>query len=158
MSKMYAFKMADGSVAIHRDHTERLPIAEQIAKYEAGTKDAAGNPASVVSHVEITDVPADRTFRNAWDATGSNVDVDMPKARVIHMDRIRGRRNEILVESDADLVRAMEGNDTAEENRIKAKRQALRDLPANTNLNNAPNPTALDAIWPNELGTRPPKR
>ena len=37
--------------------------------------------------------PPNRDFRNAWAHTGSKVEVDMPRARDIHMNRIRVGRD-----------------------------------------------------------------
>lgn len=69
------------------------------------------------------ELPADRTFRNAWKDAGKKVDVDMPKAREIHLERLRAARKELLRDLD-DEERAPGANKVA----IEARKQALRDV------------------------------
>ena len=89
--------------------------------------------------VDDTDIPQDRTFRNAWSASGGAVGVDMPKARHVHMARIRSARNKKLAALD---VEQLQGKDVA------AEKQRLRDLPQTFDLTVAHTPDALDALWP----------
>jgi hypothetical protein len=154
--KMYALTRSDGGISIHRDKTERTPIAEQIAKlvlHWAANVDPAKRW-TVTAHVEITDVPTARSFRNAWGITGTDVSVDMPKARVIHMGRIRGARDVELVKTDAEYVAADSRGNPTERNAVIAKKLALRDLPANTDLERFTDAAALDAFWPTQLPVR----
>lgn len=107
-----------------------------------------------VSHqvIDDADILSDRTFRDAWepDASGKPL-VNMPKARVIHMGRIRLVRNKELLGLDWQLSRAQETNNTAEEARIKTLKQTLRDIPATFDLSDHITATALKAAWPAEL-------
>ena len=87
-------------------------------------------------------IPVDRTFRNAWTKCPINgVKIDMDKARVIHMDRIRAARDERLTELDKRKY----GSDHDDE------RQRLRDIPQTFNLSKANTPEELKALWPTEL-------
>jgi hypothetical protein len=88
------------------------------------------------------DLPADRAFRNAWTRCPVNkIKVDMDKARVIHMGRIREARNDRLAELDKRKYGA----------EYDAERQALRDLPETFDLTKAATPEELKALIPEEL-------
>lgn len=94
--------------------------------------------------VSVKNIPSDRTFRNAWtdDNATNTVDVDMHKARNIHMTNIRLKRNKKLQELDIETMR---GKD------VQSKKQVLRDLPKKTDLSKAKTPEDLMKIWPKEL-------
>lgn len=84
----------------------------------------------------------------AWEMDNDGLPkVNMPKARVIKTDRIRVIRNERLAESDIDIVK-LDGGAAPPE--LKAKRQALRDLPAiiQSDLDAITTPEALEAWQP----------
>ena len=104
--------------------------------------------------VEDSDLPG-RKFRNAWkqDAEGKP-QVDMPKARDLHMDRIRVIRNEELQKEDINFQRAIEADDASAKTAVATKKQALRDLPATFDLNGAGTDEELEALWPSELPER----
>ena len=97
---------------------------------------------------DSSDLPPSRAFRNAWARNGSGVAVDMGKARAIKMDRIRAERDRRLAETDKDVAR-LDG--AAIPQPLKAKRQALRDIPQTANLDAIADPAALEAfepVWP----------
>jgi hypothetical protein len=110
-------------------------------------------PADVVtvSLHEASELPADRTFRNAWTHDGSRVTVDMPKARVLHMDHIRRARQPVLDQLDKDWMKATGQRKSAEADAIEAQRQVLRDIPQTLDLTQAATPDELKALWPVEL-------
>jgi len=58
------------------------------------------------------------------------INVNMTKARAIHLAEIRRVRNEELVKEDVTFMRAVEAEDTEAQATIKTKKQTLRDLPA----------------------------
>jgi hypothetical protein len=101
----------------------------------------------------IDKLPKDRYFRNAWtdDLNTNTVDVDMEKAREIHMDNIRKERNAKFMEMgfpvklDEDLEKAIIPKET------RNKLQTLRDIPQQIDLSIASTPAELKAIWPEEL-------
>lgn len=70
---------------------------------------------------------------------GSQVDIDMPKAREIHMNRIREMRDKELAKLD---IEQLKGNDVAVE------KQTLRDIPQVFDLAFVTTPTALKKLWP----------
>lgn len=106
----------------------------------------------VVSWREIqeADIPTDRTFRGAWEDTGS-ITVDMPKAREIHRNRLREARKPKLEALDREYLKADEAENLTLKIQIASQKQVLRDITSNPAIDNAPNPVALKAFWPQEL-------
>ena len=83
------------------------------------------------------------------------VNVNMAKARTIHMDAIRVVRNAELVKEDVTFMRAVEADDADAQATIKTKKQTLRDLPATFDITtDADTPEKLKAKWPTELPAR----
>ena len=83
------------------------------------------------------------------------VNVNMTKARAIHLAEIRRVRNEELVKEDVTFMRAVEAEDTDAQATIKAKKQTLRDLPATFDITtDVDTPEKLKAKWPTELPER----
>ena len=80
--------------------------------------------------------------------------VDMAKAREIHKTNIRAAREPKLVELDVEFQKALEtGASTTD---IVAKKQALRDAPADSGITSAADEAALKAQWKTDiLGTSP---
>lgn len=124
---------------------------------------AAGIPGHypvICRECEDTDLPAEHlerrsgapTFRDAWEDTGVVVQVNMPKARGIHMDRIRVVRDDELSKQDVEFVKALESGDTIKQTEIARLKQTLRDIPQTFDLT-TPNdtPEELKALWPTDL-------
>ena len=80
--------------------------------------------------------------------------VDMAKAREIHKTNIRLAREPKLAELDIEFQKALEtGASTTD---IVAKKQALRDAPADSGITSAADTDALKAQWKTDiLGTSP---
>ena len=80
--------------------------------------------------------------------------VDMAKAREIHKTNIRTARAPKLAELDIEFQKALEtGASTTD---IVAKKQALRDAPADSGINAATSTDELKAQWKTDiLGTSP---
>ena len=80
--------------------------------------------------------------------------VDMAKAREIHKTNIRAARTPKLQELDVEFQKALEtGASTTD---IVAKKQALRDAPADSGITSASDADALKAQWKTDiLGTSP---
>lgn len=111
--------------------------------------------AQTVEVIDRSVVPQDRTFRNAWKQTADlqGVEVDMPKAREIHMEKIRRVRDEKFAPLDQDWMKAMGQKDQTEADLVEAKRQKLRNIPqiVQSDVDVAKTPEDLKAIWPPEL-------
>ena len=83
------------------------------------------------------------------------INVDMPKARVIHMEVIRVDRNKELASKDITFMRAVEDADTDAQATIKAEKQTLRDIPTTFDITtDVDTPEKLKAKWPSELPER----
>ena len=108
------------------------------------------NP-GVEARIEDVEFPADKDFRMAWVRGTGKIDVDMPQARVIHMDRIREARAPKLVEADNEVKKAEDAGNAAALAKARAKRQKLRDIPQSFDLSGATTPDELKALWPSEL-------
>ena len=83
------------------------------------------------------------------------INVNMTKARTIHMDVIRAERNKELAAKDITFMRAVESGDTDAQTTIGTEKQVLRDLPATFDITtDVDTPEKLKAKWPTELPTR----
>jgi hypothetical protein len=80
--------------------------------------------------------------------------IDMAKAREIHKNKIREARTPKLAELDIEFQKALEtGASTTD---IVAKKNALRDAPADSAIDAASDTAALKAQWNTTiLGTSP---
>ena len=80
--------------------------------------------------------------------------IDMAKAREIHKTKIREARIPKLAELDVEFQKALEtGASTTD---IVAKKQALRDAPADSGIASASDADALKAQWKTDiLGSSP---
>ena len=94
-------------------------------------------------------IPSDRTFRGAWEVTGTEsgvIDVDMALAKDIWRDKIRQARKEPLDALDTAYMKALEtGADTTQ---IVTDKQALRDAPADPAIDAAATPEELKQVQP----------
>lgn len=145
----YAIMKTDGSVAIMQtipqvivgNTVDPAPLAE-IAKWHPDQR------AKVVSVAEIDPavIPQDRTFRNAWMLSGDKIDHDMDKARAIKRDMIRAARAPLLAVLDVEYQRADEAGDSDAKAAVAAKKQTLRDVPANPAIDAAKTVEDLKAI------------
>ncbi len=84
------------------------------------------------------------------------IEVDMDKARKIHMAKIRIARNKKLQELDIEIIRIIEGTDFRTGRyisfgNIPQRKQILRDIPQTFDLTVAKTPEELNALWPKEL-------
>ena len=83
------------------------------------------------------------------------VNVNMTKARAIHLTEIRRVRNAELVAKDITFMRAVEAGDTSTQATIATEKQVLRDIPATFDITtDAGTPGLLKAKWPTELPDR----
>ena len=128
-----SIERSDGNVSI-------LHLLDE-SKKDSALKKWSGANGEIVSYKEISksDLPKDRYFRDAWK---SDLSVDMDKARDIHMENIRIKRDERLKELDIETLR---GND------VQAKKQKIRDIPSTFDLTKADTPEKLKKLWPKEL-------
>jgi len=83
------------------------------------------------------------------------ININMTKARAIHLTEIRRVRNEELVKLDVPFMRAVEAGDTDAQTTIGTEKQVLRDIPATFDITTGvTTPVQLKAKWPTELPAR----
>jgi len=124
--------------------TLRVPVARSVEEELELVKQI--DPKAKI--IDRKDVPTTRIFRNAWKTYYSQVTVDLEKAKVMHLDRLREKRNKKLEELDKEQLQNL--SNPAELNRLEAEKQSFRDLPATVDLTNFdPDDPVKD--WPPEL-------
>lgn len=152
MSKIILFTRPDGGVSVLH------PTPETLSKF--GTEDEAiahvrsksvPTDATEIKVIDESALPANRKFRDAWVSGDAEAAVDMAKARVIHMNRIREVRNDELKKEDINFQRALESEDASAKTSVANKKQALRDIPQTFDLSGASTSDELDALWPEDL-------
>lgn len=119
--------------------------ASPLSVEEVQAKDVPDGKTSYI--VNVSDVQSlDQDFRDAWTYNpSSGFGIDMTKAKNLHRDNIRARREELMPDLDIEFQRALEtSSDTSA---IVAKKNALRDAPANTSIDAASTPEELKSIW-----------
>lgn len=156
MTLRFAVSRPDGGVTI----ISAAPIADlkrvfgplfTEEQYRAHVIERNGLTDSAVELPEDWTPPDDRTFRDAWRLNGKGLEVDMDRARVIHMGRIRRARDAKLPALDVQFTRAQGRKDAAAADAVEAQRQTLRDLPTTFDLSKASTPDELRRLWPAEL-------
>jgi hypothetical protein len=90
-------------------------------------------------------VPANRDFRGAWTLSGNVISEDMTKAKEIFRDKIREARKPLLEAKDVELMKALETS--ADTSAIATAKDALRDAPAASAIDNATDIAGLKAAW-----------
>lgn len=91
-------------------------------------------------------VPAERTFRDAWEVSGDAISVNMDIAKDLWRDKVRRARKPLLEALDADFMRALETG--ASTTQIATDKQSLRDAPAHADIASATTPDELKAVQP----------
>jgi len=76
-------------------------------------------------------------------------DIDMAKAKEIHKKNIREARARKLAELDIEFQRALESS--SDTSTIVAKKQALRDAPADSAIDAATDEAGLKAQWKTDI-------
>lgn len=138
-----AIVTTDG-VAVMSLLSETTNVDEEVAKWKTS------NPDKYVSHsqVEDSDIPTDRTFRNAWKG---DLTVDMSKARDIQKNILRKLRKPLLERADMEYLRALETDDKQKLAEIKDQKDTLRAVTDDPTIALAKNPEELKAAIPEIL-------
>jgi len=143
------FSPAWQSKAAARGLTDNEWVDEQISRIRAGRPDLATANVVLIEDESAIDDP--QGFgRGVW---GHGAKIDMNKARVIHMDRIRAVRNAELAAKDITFMRAVESGDTDAQATIGMEKQVLRDIPQTFDLTTR-SLAELNGKWPKELPPR----
>lgn len=76
--------------------------------------------------VDVSQIPQDRYFRNAWKY---DLQVDMDKARIIKLGILKSDRDAQLKKLDIEYLIAVGKQDSQKLAAIEVKKQSLRDMP-----------------------------
>ena len=163
MVKCFAWERPDGGISTrypaynNRDRpvgdTDEALRERAVARDSTYLNEKYG--VCVPHECDSADLPVDDYFFSAWAWAGTEVNVNMTKARVIHMDVIRTARNAELVAKDITFMRAVESGDTDAQSTIATEKQVLRDIPATFDITTGVDtPEKLKAKWPTELPAR----
>jgi len=161
-TKSLAYHDADGVLRIihpvwankAEDETDEEFLARVLARNievaaQITTKGETANPHltadTPVAIIDPATIPTDRTFRDAWKHDGAAVVHDMDKARSIHVERIRKAREPMLADLDVQVIRALGKGEPV--TAIEAKKQKLRDAPADPRIKDAKTVEDLKAVW-----------
>ena len=153
MTTVVVWECQDGGIIvthINPDYTEPSQIEAAKIKTQEIIESERG---SIIRHDYDSDMlpePSnDERFFNVWEWVEDAVRVNMPKARDIHMDKIREMRNKELAKKDIEYMRALEADDGSS-TAIAAEKQALRDIPQTFDLT-TDTPEELKQKWPEGL-------
>lgn len=127
-----AFMMSDD------EKTGRKAMSEKEFYEHLKEKDCSSETVIEVTEKQIPDM----YFRDAFKINGKKLDIDMDKARGLHMDKIRKKRNKKLAELDIETLKGVD---------VQAEKQALRDIPETFDLSKAKTPAALKKLMPRGL-------
>jgi hypothetical protein len=108
----------DGGVSIMQD-VPKDKFERCLAEWRSHQRPGEG----YVSHrfVDAADIPADRTFRDAWTVAGGRFDHDIAKCKAIAHEKRRARRAAEFAPLD------VEATIPAKAQEAEAKRQAVRE-------------------------------
>lgn len=126
MTKVIVWKRADGGISITHPTAEAEGMTiDQIARHaQQQDPDLADSTYDII---DKTDLPTDRYFRNAWSKLGKKIDVDIPRAREIHLNNLKAIRNEKLNTLDVETMKNITKPNQLQQ--IEVKKQLLRDMP-----------------------------
>lgn len=99
-----------------------------------------------VKIVDDSDIPDDRTFRDAWHHDGKEISVHMEKAREIHKAKLRRARSPLLEKLDTEFLHALEKGNKAKLKEIADEKQRLRDITAHPDIEQAATPDELKSV------------
>lgn len=140
----------NGGVAVTHPAPNRLAeLMKTLTKPKAMIQIA--KESNILEYEIVADsvVSSDRTFRDAWEKNLKKVEVNMPKARVIHMDRIRIERDKELEKLDIVSLKNLEAG--LDNTTVSSDKQTLRDIPTTFDLEQFITPQALKTAWPTGL-------
>ena len=148
------FTNLDGGLIIVSPVVNTFGEAEGFTEADAEKRAWDTLPSDAINPRFVVDseIPTDRTFRDAWADIATKITIDMTKARNIHLESIRIKRNAELSKLDIQATKAQDVGDAETLAQIRARKQELRDLPATLapTLASAVSVDALKAIQPLE--------
>ena len=97
--------------------------------------------------VDETEIPADRTFRGAWEYD-NGIKVNMDKAKEIHKECLRKIRKPLLDNLDVKYMKALEIGDVDLCKKIATEKNYLRDITKAKEIIEAQSPDDLKSFMP----------
>lgn len=139
-----ALTLADGSLAIMSFVTRGFTPSGEV-HFERELTESAARAEFAKAGLDVArwrvvsdeDIPADRTYRDAWCDEGHCIGHDMTRARECHRRRLRVERAPLLAALDVEYQRADESGDSARKRRVAAEKQRLRDITADPRIDAA---------------------
>lgn len=127
--KRIVWKMPDGSIRISIPLEPFLENESEQEYLDRIADKVKPDPLAIrVADLPEENMPADRSFREAWTWTTPDpvIDIDFAKAKEITKNRLRMEREPLLKKLDIEFQKALEtGADTTA---IIAEKQRLRDI------------------------------
>lgn len=147
--KVILYTRPDGGVSVvHPADSGRLKNEAEDVWMERVKERSVPQDATDIRIVDASVIPTDRTFRNAWKP---DLSVDMTKAREIRRDQLRLQRKKLFEELDSEWMKSFAKGDLETSSQVEAKRQALRDAPADPRIESASTPEELKSVDPLSL-------
>jgi len=119
--KIIIYKTIDNGVVEvipAKDYENKL---EELAKIIV----TVNQPWNIVDSESIVE---DNSFRDAWEYNSDTISININKVKNIIKNRWRIARDKKFKELDVEFMRAVETNNTAVQQEIISKKQALRDV------------------------------
>lgn len=76
--------------------------------------------------VNTSDIPTDRTFRDAWERGKDGIEISMSKAREIMKDRLRAERKPLFDEQNIEFMKALQNGKATKD--ITDEIERLKDI------------------------------
>lgn len=119
MNNRIIYINTDGGISVIIPAPNAELSIEQIA-----AKDVPPNTEYKI--VDVSEIPADREFRSAWEHVNDKIEINFDKAKEITKKRLREERKSLLAQQDVEFLKAIEmGSDKTE---IIKEKKRLRDI------------------------------
>ena len=118
------FTRPDGGLSVVHPVINTIGEADGFTEAQAEQRAWDKLPVDAINpqFVEETEIPTDRTFRNAWKAGAGKVEHDIPKTKLLAHDARRIARTQEFEPFDAVIMKQIPGADAA------AAEQSRKDI------------------------------
>ena len=141
MAKRLLLEAADGRIAIMEVVVGEGNREKALASFSA----SKWTPVNI-TEVDLSEIPSDRSYRNAWVVKDGKIDHDMDRAKELHKDKLRNDRAPLLAKLDLEISKALSQGRNQDVVRHEAERQRLRDVTAKPEIAAAKNIDDLKKI------------
>jgi len=148
--KRIVYTRADGGVTVVTPAYNSMLDGETEGDFLTRIKERAVPAGALNVHIcDAASIPADRTFRSAWEQGGNKLlTVNMPKARNIQRDRIRAARAGEFVKNDIAINDALLTGSASAKDATLARRDELRNATEDAAIEAATTPEELAIVSP----------